>query len=136
MGKLGKKNLMFWGLVIQSLTIITFGVVYYIEDETIFIVVSMFARFWQGASRSAYGAATFGYVPQLWPTTVQKKIGIMETMTAIGLVLGPMIGSVLYSMAGGNKALAYQLPFYVLSGVFILCIGSIRWLPPDIKNKV
>lgn len=70
MGKLGKKNLMFWGLVIQSLTIITFGVVYYIEDETIFIVVSMFARFWQGASRSAYGAATFGYVPQLWPTTV------------------------------------------------------------------
>jgi len=60
----------------------------------------------------------------------------METMTAIGLVLGPMIGSVLYSMAGGNKALAYQLPFYVLSGVFILCIGSIRWLPPDIKNKV
>jgi len=57
-------------------------------------------------------------------------------MTAIGLVLGPMIGSVLYSMAGGNKALAYQLPFYVLSGVFILCIGSIKWLPPDIKNKV
>lgn len=69
MGKLGKKNLMLWGLVIQSLTIIAFGLVYYIDNVTTFIVVSMLARFFQGASRSAYGAATFGFVPQLWPTT-------------------------------------------------------------------
>lgn len=28
------------------------------------------------------------------------------------------------------------MPFYVLSAVFILCIFSIRWLPPDVKNSV
>lgn len=60
----------------------------------------------------------------------------METMTAIGLVLGPMIGSILHNLAGSDAALGYQLPFYVLSGVFIMCIFTIRWLPPDVKNSV
>ncbi|KAL4482772.1 hypothetical protein ABPG72_022332 [Tetrahymena utriculariae] len=136
MGFLGKKNLMFYGLIIQVLTIVTFGVVYYIDNEGAFIAVSMIARFFQGASRSCYGAATFGYVPQLWPDSIQKKIGIMETMTAIGLLLGPMIGQALNNLAGSNAALAYQLPFYVLSGIFTLCIFTIKWLPPDVKNKV
>lgn len=45
MGKLGKKNLMFWGLLIQSFTIITFGLVWYIDNEGAFIAISMVARF-------------------------------------------------------------------------------------------
>ncbi|KAL4432974.1 hypothetical protein ABPG74_005347 [Tetrahymena malaccensis] len=129
MGRLGKKNLMIWGLIFQSLSIASFGALSNLKNDIAFIILSAFSRFIQGAARSAYGSSSFGYVPQLWPDSVQKKISIMETLTALGTILGPILGQVMYTGLGS------QMPFYILSFLFMCCLFTIRWLPPDIKSK-
>ncbi|KAL4476625.1 hypothetical protein ABPG72_000784 [Tetrahymena utriculariae] len=129
MGRLGKKNLMIWGLVFQSLSIASFGALSNLKNKIAFIILSAFSRFIQGAARSAYGSSSFGYVPQLWPDQVQKKISIIETLTALGTILGPIMGQVMYTGLGN------QMPFYILSFLFLCCLFTIRWLPPDVKSK-
>ncbi|KAL4476627.1 hypothetical protein ABPG72_000786 [Tetrahymena utriculariae] len=129
MGRLGKKNLMIWGLIFQSISIASFGALSNLKNDTAFIILSASSRFIQGAARSAYGSSSFGYVPQLWPDSVQKKISIMETLTALGTILGPILGQVMYTGLGS------QMPFYILSFLFLCCLITIRWLPPDIKSK-
>ncbi|EAR96695.3 MFS transporter (macronuclear) [Tetrahymena thermophila SB210] len=129
MGRLGKKNLMIWGLIFQSLSIASFGALSNLKNDIAFIILSAFSRFIQGAARSAYGSSSFGYVPQLWPDSVQKKISIMETLTALGTILGPILGQVMYTGLGS------QMPFYILSFLFLCCLFTIRWLPPDMKSK-
>ncbi|EAR96693.2 MFS transporter (macronuclear) [Tetrahymena thermophila SB210] len=129
MGRLGKKNLMIWGLIFQSISIASFGALSNLKNDKVFIILSATSRFIQGAARSAYGSSSFGYVPQLWPDSVQKKISIMETLTALGTILGPILGQVMYTGLGN------QMPFYILSFLFMCCLITIRWLPPDIKSK-
>ncbi|KAL4432973.1 hypothetical protein ABPG74_005346 [Tetrahymena malaccensis] len=129
MGRLGKKNLMVWGLIFQSLSIASFGALSNLHNRIAFICLSAFARFIQGAARSAYGSSSFGYVPQLWPDSVQKKISIMETLTALGTILGPIVGQVMYTGLGS------QMPFYILGFLFLCCLVTLTWLPADIKAK-
>lgn len=57
-----------------------------------------------GCARSGYGSTTFAYAPLLWPKKVPRVIGIMETATGMGLMLGPVIGSGLYEALGGSTA--------------------------------
>ncbi|EGR32568.1 major facilitator superfamily protein, putative [Ichthyophthirius multifiliis] len=136
MERLGKKQIMFWSMLVQVLTVVTFGLIYYINDKTTFIIVSMVTRFIQGASRSAYVSVTFGYVPQLWPNTVQQKLAIMETLTAIGLLLGPVVGQALNNLISlYSDSMGYQMPFYFFGLLFIIMSYTIRWLPKDQKNK-
>lgn len=49
--------------------------------------MSMITRVLQGASRSVYSTVTFAYVPLFWPNEFQKKLGIMESMTAYHHIL-------------------------------------------------
>ncbi|EAR96694.1 MFS transporter (macronuclear) [Tetrahymena thermophila SB210] len=129
MGRLGKKNLMIWGLIFQSISIASFGALSNLHSSIVFIILSAFARFVQGAARSAYGSSSFGYVPQLWPDSVQKKISIMETLTALGTILGPIVGQVMYTGLGS------QMPFYILGFLFFCCLLTLRWLPADANSK-
>jgi len=59
-------------------------------------------------------------------------IGIMETATGVGLMLGPLIGAGLNSMFT-NHGLGYQMVFYILSGIFLIMIyPGIKLLPKEV----
>jgi predicted MFS family arabinose efflux permease len=49
----------------------------------------------------------------------------MESMTALGLLFGPMIGSVLNSLFG------YSIPFFIIGGFFIVAVIPIVYLLPS-----
>jgi len=76
----GKKNLMIFGLVFQTISILAFGLIAFIpDDETssdqkpetlLWIICAMLSRLIQGISRSAYSSTSFSYVPKLWPTKI------------------------------------------------------------------
>ena len=104
----------------------------------LFVTCCIIMRIFQGAGRAAYSTVVFAYVPILWPEAVQKHIGILESLTGLGVVLGPIIGgliSILGKEISDNKTwdLQYRLPFLILSMLFaIWIIPIIRILPPDI----
>ena len=43
---------------------------------------------------------TFALIPVLWPKDVTSKIGVLETLTAFGIMAGPLLGAALYSLFG------------------------------------
>ncbi len=49
----------------------------------------------------------------------------MEITTGLGMMLGPLIGTILY-MAGG-----YSFPFYIFGSIFILSIPILISMMPD-----
>lgn len=60
-----------------------------------------------GMARSGYGSATFAYAPMLWPHKVPKMIGMMESATGLGLMMGPIIGAGISAAFSFNEALKY-----------------------------
>ncbi|CAK80851.1 unnamed protein product (macronuclear) [Paramecium tetraurelia] len=127
----GRKKCLMIALVVQSSVQILFGCLNFMTDnKALFFSMSLISRFFQGMSRSVYSTVTFAYVPIFWPGEFQKKLAIMETMTALGLLFGPMIGSVL------NYAFGYSIPFFVIA-IFFLCaeVPTYTQLPPDSTMK-
>lgn len=108
----GRKKILILGLLLQSLGLATFGAVIHIPNKYLFIAISVVARTTQGIGLACYGSIAYAYIPLLYPDTVEKKISYMEILTGMGLMLGPLIGGLLFSLGG------YQLPFYFMAGIF------------------
>ena len=110
----GRKKILVLGLLLQSIGLATFGAVIHVDDKLVFIVISLLARIIQGIGFACYGSIAYAYLPLLYPETVEKKISYMEILTGVGLMLGPLIGGLLYSVGG------YECPFYFMAGFFFL----------------
>ena len=59
-----------------------------------------------------------------YPDRKEAMVGFIEAMTGIGLILGPLIGSILYS-AGG-----YEFTFFVFGGIFLVASIFIKLIFP------
>lgn len=133
MGKMmniwGRKKILVLGLLFQSIGLATFGAVIHIEEKIAFILISALARIIQGIGFACYGSVAYGYLPLLYPDSVEKKISYMEILTGVGLMLGPLIGGLLYSLGG------YECPFYFMAGFFFLITPvMLGRLPRDVKE--
>jgi len=136
---LGRKRVMFVGLVVNCISILALAFIANIKNNpAIFIAIAIVSRLLQGASRSAYSTVVFSYVPILWPDSVQRHVGILESLTGLGVMLGPIIGgffSELGKDAFHTSLGQYQMPFFILGGLFALwIIPTILLLPPDVKS--
>ena len=122
----GRKKILSISLMLQASGLILFGAVINFDNYAIFLTISVLARGIQGIGLGAYGSIAYAYLPLLYPDTVAKKIGFMELLTGLGLMLGPLMGGVLYELGG------YQCPFYVMSAIFIISAPFIlKKLPQD-----
>ena len=133
MGKMmkfwGRKKILVMGLLFQSMGLATFGAVIHVEEKIPFVLISALARIIQGIGFACYGSVAYGYLPLLYPDSVEKKISYMEILTGVGLMLGPLIGGLLYSLGG------YECPFYFMAGFFFLITPvMLGRLPPDVKE--
>jgi len=55
----------------------------------------------------------YAYIPLLFPDSIEQKISIAEIFGAIAFLIGPAVGSFLFSIGG------YTLPF-IMFGSFAL----------------
>ncbi len=58
----------------------------------------------------------YAYVPLLFSEAVEKMIGISELFSALGYLLGPVVGSLLYSLGG------YKMPFLFFGSLALLFV--------------
>jgi MFS family permease len=125
----GRRKLLIIGLVLQSIGLIVFGAVIFINSQALFIAISIVARVFQGLGLASYLTIAYAYIPLLYPNLVEKKIAMMEMLTGMGLMLGPLLGGVLYTVGG------YQTPFYTMAAIFFVVI-PLMWknLPPENYN--
>lgn len=64
----------------------------------------------------------YAFIPILYPNKVEFAIGLAEIFTGGGFMVGPIVGSLLYSLGG------YTTPFIVFGTSTLVVIGMFEIL--------
>jgi MFS family permease len=77
----------------------------FVEDKNTFIIFSFIWKFICGFGAGINSTSSFAIIATHYKQEREKAIGMMEASSGVGLLLGPIFGSVLYQIGG------YILPF-------------------------
>ena len=115
---IGAKKALLGGIGSVAISTIAFGFLDQIEDSKQFLGLSFILRVAAGTGNSAFLTACFSLIAKEFPKNVETVFAILETFSALGMILGPFIGGIIYQMGD------FILPFVVLGG----CLGAQQYL--------
>ena len=130
MNKIGRKNVLLIGGITESIGMFIFGFAEDLEGNA-FVTLSIIARILMGAGGSALLITCFAVISNIYPEDMEAKIGIMETIGGVGLMAGPAIGGILYSLT------SYKFVFLFYTLVFLsLTVVAFKILPEDNPERL
>ena len=122
--KIPKKISFQLSALIESITAMIFGCLYYIENKNIFIFVSFFNRFTQGIAAAITAILIYSLAVTIsQKKEIKKNIAMVEIGYSLGLAIGPILGSYLY------KYYNFLTPFLFLGILKLICVILIIKLP-------
>lgn len=89
------------------------GSVTWINDKSTFVLFSLLWKVLCGIGSGMNATASFAIIAAHYKREREKTIGMMESASGIGLLMGPVFGAILYSLGG------YLLPFAVTGTHFL-----------------
>ncbi|OXA42505.1 Chloramphenicol resistance protein [Folsomia candida] len=117
-------------LLVEGASLILFGFMDKINDLQTFLGASIILRIIEGAAASAVFATVFTLVSEYFPGSFGIFfLGVLESLTPAGFVLGPLIGANFYSFGG------FSAPFVVVGCLFILFAGVATFVLPKKENS-
>jgi MFS family permease len=125
--KVGRKNYILIGNLFTILPSIGFGLLVYVESDTWFFVLSLVLRYIQGFGDAAASIAIFSIIGSEYVDKQELYFGYFESAVGIGMMLGPVIGQLLYN------ALDFEYTFYCTA--IIIAIPTI-WMIFTIPNRM
>ena len=115
--KFGRKNIFYIACLIEATAILFYGLLYFVNSYTIFMVLAFTVRLIHGMGGGIITTSLFSIVSSLsTPETIVQNLGLLEVAWTSGVSLGPIIGSLLYHVGG------FTLPFLTFSIVFYVVI--------------
>ena len=115
-----KDKLMLIFNTIGSLSRLTVGLIYYIEDPTWFFIVAFLARFLTGVAEGALIPITYSFIPDLYPDDMMVKFGILEIWGSIGTILGAPLSSLIYNQLGYFPVFAIMSSANLIFGMILI----------------
>lgn len=103
----------------MSLCLVAFGLCSHLKSTDTLITAALVLRFMQGASSALIQTTCYSIAINDFPSEKDAMIGYIEAFTGIGLVLGPIIGSVIYSNLGFENTFYFCGVFIGLFAIFI-----------------
>ena len=103
---LGRRNVILIGQFLLVVQFSMLGSLDYIKDADTFFLLSIAAQMLGGLGGGANNCATMAIVSSMDLEDREKNIGFMEMAFGVGMLLGPMVGGVLYHFGD------YKLPFF------------------------
>lgn len=100
-----------------------------LSNSKVFFGLSLFVRFMQGLGDSMVATSAYSIVSIEFPHQREIYIGYVQTAVGLGLLLGPVIGTLIFSFAG------YEGTFYILSGVLTCSLLITIFFLPNRLNK-
>ena len=134
-----KKGFFYVGVILSSLMCVSFGEAIKFDNQKLFITTCFITRFLMGSGCACIWATGAPILLPLFPKQGGKIFGLLEFCAGFGQMIGPPVGSLLYSFGG------YTVPFWVAGSIEffagILCIASISTLDqnsekPKKKRKI
>ncbi|XKL68201.1 hypothetical protein PGB90_003692 [Kerria lacca] len=126
----GTKFMFICGIFVNAISNILFGLLPYIQNNTMFAVFCFIVRGVEAIGAGAFSTASFIYVIHLFPDNVSAVLGVMETFAGLGMSIGPAFGGLMYAFNGFSSS------FYFL-GFVMLCLIPFYYclLPPLNSNR-
>lgn len=109
------------GLLVQGFSMFFFVSLEFIPGQIGVIVISIIARLLNGVGSAMFFTPFYAIVPQLFPKNVETKVAISAFTNSLGFMIGPVFGSVLYSIGGFKGPFAV---FGILAFVMTILLGK------------
>lgn len=113
------------GILVASAAAVLFGLLEYVTHLRLFLALAYLVRFLEGVSMSVLWSTVLALLLAGHPARPAAVYALLDTTFGLGLSLGPVVGSLLFSLAG------FLLPFLACGGA-ILATGllSLRLVRP------
>eukprot|EP00347_Sterkiella_histriomuscorum_P019495 403341410 len=120
----GRRPIIQLGVATMGLSFILFSTLSYVDNPTLYIIIVFAIRLLQGFASSSIQTTCYSICTNFYPDKKEALVGYIEAVTGIGLILGPIIGSVLYTMGG------FTFTFFTFGSVFIVTTFYINKIFP------
>ena len=122
--RFGRKFILIFGLTMMGCSMFCFGFITYIESHVVLIIVWLIIRAIQGCSSSMIQTTSYAIVAITFPEEQQRYLGFLEASMGVGLLVGPVAGSILYSTLG------FKATFFWIGVTFISLAPLLRFVIP------
>ena len=126
--QLGPVSTLFVGSFLEGFGEILFGFIVYMQKRWMFVLFSFLLRIVAGVGASFSRTALISILSALYPDHISVLFGILEFASGIGLMIGPFLGGLLYSMGG------FKIPFIVTGSFVWLMLGIVTLTLP--QNRI
>lgn len=119
----GSKPILVVGNFLGGLANVLNGFCWYASDGPVFITSCLLLRVVAGMAFSFQSTAGYSLLTPLFGPGVSAAAGTLEGANGLALILGPILGSTLFTLGGGAAHYGYVLPFLILGlaeGLFSL----------------
>jgi len=99
-------------------TFICFGLVVQTTSVEKIIALSLLLRFVQGASSTFVQTTCYSIAANDFPEMKEAIVGWIEAFTGIGCIMGPVVGSILYSAFGFTMT-------FIVYGTFLIALSVV-----------
>nr|ACO10895.1 MFS-type transporter C6orf192 [Caligus rogercresseyi] len=134
--RIGSKQLFIGGTFLAGTTNILFGLLEWVIDRDQFFGLSVAIRVVTATGEAAFFSSIYPLAAQAVDISARSTVlSVMETMFGIGLMIGPLIGGLLYELGG------FYLPFVISGSILFLCslissrLLSLRPMSQSSQNK-
>lgn len=91
----------------------------YCQNNNLFFGTAMVVRGFQGFANSFIGTSIYSMTTIEFPEDREKYIGYVELALGLGLMLGPVLGSVFMNLTDGS----FEITFYIFG--FLIAMGGL-----------
>lgn len=125
LNKVGRKNVLILGCLCESIAMFCFGLFVYIQDPLTYGIMSFLCRVIEGFGNGCLNSATSSIISFNYADNMGNLMGLTQTFTGLGMLAGPIFGSILYESGG------FKLPFFVTGALLFVLIFPVSCM---IKN--
>ena len=114
------KKILITGCLCEGVAMIIFGLIDYIDGPTAYACSAFFCRFLEGFGNGLLNSSSSKLLMIVFPEEKLARMnGILQSFTGLGMLMGPILGSLLFILGG------FQLPFYIV-GVFLILLALVN----------
>jgi MFS family permease len=126
MQRLGRTKILLFGMFLESLNILLMALVPF-SNFAMALFLSFTSRMIGGWSSAMLTISSYSILTSDYPDEIAKMIALMEIVSGIGYIMGPLIGSIIYLIGGfSTSCIILSIIILLYTPILYICVGPSR----------
>lgn len=125
--KISHKKVMAISSIVMIQATVAFGCLDHLTSRRWIVTLGLALRCLQGAAAGYANTAAYSYVAQAYGNDVEKMVAVIEVVAGVGILVGPLLGSVL------NQLLGFSWTFWVFGLWMVPSVFAIPHIVPPLE---